>query len=142
MKFILFAILISFPLMTFAQLVERSPSQKVQSEQQVKSDVDLVIKEENRQITIHPDGSKTIIVKATQVTPDRFLSSESDANSSDISTMDWTKEDLELYIESLKLKKLSVAASPDQHAKSIENGWYEFIDKMIQESETLLNSIK
>lgn len=142
MKRTLFVFLISFPLIIFAQRAERAPNQKVQCEHQVKSNVDLVINEEHLQITIHPDGSKTIIVKTTEVKPDLFLSSTSDEHRSDMSTIDWNKEDLTLYIDRLKLKKIAVAASPDQHAKLIENGWYEYIDKMIQESEALLKSIE
>ncbi len=142
MKKLSLFLLLSFPFINLAQHAERSPSKTVHADRQSKTNGDVIISEGHRQITIHPDDSKTIIVKATQVSPERYISSEAEENTSDLGAMNWTKEDLVIYIKSLELKKSNVESDPEQHTKALENGWYEFIDRMILESQAILESLK
>jgi hypothetical protein len=142
MKLIYLALLGVLPMCAFSQTVTREPQNVVRTDTEKKANGDVVIIDGHRQIKVHPDGSRTIIVKSTQVSPDRYISTEAEENTSDLSSMIWTKEDLELYIKSLKLKKSNVESDPTQHAKALENGWYDFMNRMIRESEALLESLK
>lgn len=131
------------PFGVFAQTVNRQPISTVKTDVQSKTDGDLVIVEGNRTTTIHPDGSRTITVDATQVSPSNYSAQTNQQNPAPSpASLQWTKEDLELYIASLETKKSIVSNNPEEHAKAIESGWYDFIDEMIRQSKDLLTNMQ
>lgn len=141
--FYLFTLIGFLPFGGYAQNVNRQPKSTVKTDVQSKTDGDLVIVDGNRTTTIHPDGSKTITVDATQVSPSNYSAQSNQQNPvATPASLNWTKEDLELYIASLKTKKSIVSSNPEEHAKAIESGWYEFIDEMIRQSEELLSNMQ
>ncbi len=144
MKLFYLLTLIGFlPFGVFSQTVNRQPNSTVKTDVQSKTDGDLVIVEGNRTTTIHPDGSRTITVDATQVSPSNYSAQASPQNpAASPASLQWIKEDLELYIASLEDKKTIVSNNPEEHAKAIESGWYDFIDEMIRQSEELLTSMQ
>lgn len=142
MKFLYIALLGCLPIGVFAQTVTRQPQNIVRTDVQSKTNGDLVIAEGNRTTTIHPDGSRTITVDATQVSPSSYSAQTQEQNpAASPVTMQWTKEDLELYIASLEAKKVHVSQNPEEHTKAVESGWYDFIDEMIRQSKELLSSM-
>lgn len=130
-----------FPLGSFTQTVIRQPEKAIRYDVQSKTEGELVISEGNRTTTIHPDGSRTITVDATQVIPSSYSTETSQEPEAIISAMSWTKEDLELYITSLENKKSFVLNNPEEHAKALDSGWYEFIDEMIRQSKEILSNL-
>lgn len=141
--FYLFTLIGFLPFGGYAQNVNRQPKSTVKTDVQSKTDGDLVIVDGNRTTTIHPDGSKTITVDATQVSPSNYSAQSNQQNPAPSPvTMAWTKEDLELYIASLEAKKAHVSQIPEEHTKALESGWYEFIDEMIRQSEELLSNMQ
>lgn len=142
MKLFYLALMGILPMGAFSQTVTRQPQNIIRTDAQNKTNGDLVIVEGNRTTTIHPDGSRTITVDATQVSPSNY-SAQSNQQNPTVSpaTMQWTKEDLELYIASLEAKKVHVSQIPEEHLKALESGWYDFIDEMIRQSKELLSSM-
>jgi hypothetical protein len=130
-----------FPFVSYTQTVTRQPEKVIRYDVQSKIEGELVISEGNRTTTIHPDGSRTITVDATQVIPANYSAESSQEPEILISALNWTKEDLELYIASLENKKSYVLNNPEEHAKALDSGWYEFIDEMIQQSKEQLSKM-
>jgi hypothetical protein len=142
MKLFYLALLGCLPVGAFAQKVNRQPQNIVRTDVQNKTNGDLVIVEGNRTTTIHADGSRTITVDATQVSPSSYSAQSQQQNPAPSPvTMQWTKEDLELYIACLEAKKVHVSQIPEEHTKAIVSGWYDFIDEMIRQSKELLSSM-
>jgi hypothetical protein len=141
MKLFYLALLGFFPFGVFTQTVSRKPQNTVRTDVQSKTDGDLVIVDGNRTTALHPDGSRTITIDATQVSPSNYSVQTAELATNSISTVQWTKADLELYIASLEAKKVVVSQSPEEHTKAIESGWYEFIDDMIRQSKEKLSNL-
>jgi hypothetical protein len=142
MKLFFLTLLGCLPIGAFAQTVNRQPQNVVRTDAQNKTTGDLVIVEGNRTTTIHADGSRTITVDATQVSPSSYSAQSQQQNPAPSPvTMQWTKEDLELYIACLEAKKVHVSQIPEEHTKAIVSGWYDFIDEMIRQSKELLSSM-
>jgi hypothetical protein len=129
----------------FSQKADRSPQKTVKAENKVTREQakdekvdELVIFEDYRRTTIDADGSKTIAVKFTEVSPSQFVQADQEQNRISLSSMIWTKEDLLIYIESLNQKRTAVSQNYEQHAMALQNGWYAFLDSVILEARELL----
>jgi hypothetical protein len=132
----------------FAQKADRNPNRSVKSEKNVTIEKS---KDENpsiqntiveiKQSIIHADGSRTIIIKFTEVEPQQFKSDDQAEIRVPLSKMSWTKADLELYISSLMAKRSNVTVNEELHKLALSNGWYAFFDSVILEAHELLSNL-
>lgn len=133
----------------FAQKVERNPEKIVKAhnksevlkEKELK-ELELVVDEGVRRTEIHADGSKTIVITFTEIAPSAFNKTESEKLRVPLSSLNWLKDDLLLYIKSLDYKRSAVSKRPDAHALALQNGWYEFMDSIYLEARELYNTLK
>lgn len=148
-NFILFLIFTLFSSTFFAQKVERNPEKIVKAhnksevlkEKELK-ELELVVDEGVRRTEIHADGSKTIVITFTEIAPSAFNKTESEKLRVPLSSLNWLKDDLLLYIKSLDYKRSAVSKRPDAHALALQNGWYEFMDSIYLEARELYNTLK
>jgi hypothetical protein len=142
MRPIFFLLIGILPVSLFSQTVNRNPQNSVRTDVQSKTNGDVIIVEGNRTTIMHSDGSRTITVDATQVSPANYsLENNSQAKAS-ISSLHWTKEELLSYIASLEAKRTHVANIPEQHKKALETGWYDFIDAMILHAKEMFSKLE
>jgi len=141
MKHLYILTLALFPLTLFSQPVERKPTQQVRNEQRITMPSEFVSEDGVRTTVVHEDGSKTITVTATEVSPSNYSNNSPSQNATVISSFAWTKTDLELYIMSLEQKKLIVSNNQKDHESALESGWYDFINEMIRQSNVLLEQM-
>lgn len=132
----------------FSQNVDRNPQKTVKSKNKAtlkksKDDksAELDIVEDYRRISIHSDGSKTIVVKFTEVAPNYFIKSDQEQQRVPLTAMSWNKADLALYISSLEDKRALVSSRPEQHSIALQNGWYDFIDSVVLEARELMSKL-
>jgi predicted solute-binding protein len=147
-KFALSLIFLPLCFTVFSQNVDRNPQKTVKSDNQATrekakddsaSELDIV--EDYRRTTIHADGSKTIVVRFTEVNPNQYVKSDQEQQRVALSTMSWIKADLLIYISSLENKRVAVSQKPEQHSLALSNGWYDFLDSVILEARALLNNL-
>lgn len=149
MRYIIFLTFFLLSLnLSFSQQVDRNPQKSVKA--QNKSEIikekeskegALVFDEGIRRTEVYPDGSKIISLKFTEVAPNQFHKEDMLAQKTPLSELNWTKEDLGIYIKSLESKRSAVSKRPDAHALALQNGWYEFMDSVILEARALMNNL-
>jgi hypothetical protein len=133
---------------TFSQKVDRNPQRKVKAEnkstiQKAKENESnpFEIVEDYRKTTIHTDGSKTIVVKFTEISPNQFDKAHQEEQRFPLSSMQWIKSDLQVYLGSLEEKRAVVSSQSEQHELALQNGWYDFLDSVILEARQLLTNL-
>jgi hypothetical protein len=147
-KFAFSLIFLLFCFTIFSQNVDRNPQKTVKAENKstieaAKDDksIESDTVEDYRRTTIHADGTKTIVVRFTEVTPNQYVKSDQEQQRVALSTMIWTKTDVLIYISSLENKRAAVSQKPEQHSLALGNGWYDFLDSVILEARALLNNL-
>lgn len=132
-----------------AQKAERSPEKKVQSNRKSTTqnrenlkDGEIELFDGQRRIVVHHNGTLTVTMTFTQIAPNQFNKDQAESMRVTLSTLRWSKAELQAYIKGLEESRSITSKRTDVHPLALQNGWYIFIDSVIQEAYHLLNTFE